>query len=134
MTYPVDLAALRLMAGHTAQTAADFCGVSLKTWRRYEQNPPRWALALFAALAGDLGAIAPAWEGWRLCGRSGELYDANGDRYAPGYLRSFWYRNQQSQADRATIRALRRKIEALKQETAPKGAANDADYSGVYLK
>jgi len=131
MIAPDDLAALRLCAGFTAAQAAQLCGVSLRTWRRYEHDAaPAWALVMFQALRGDLGAISTAWDGWTLQRRTGNLFDANGDEYEPGYLRSFWFRNQQAQAYRAEIRALRRKIEKLK-DAAPTGAANDAVFSNA---
>jgi len=43
MIDPNHLPSLRLSAGYTVEDAAELCGVSLKTWRRYEEKPPAWA-------------------------------------------------------------------------------------------
>lgn len=127
----LDLEYLRTVAGYTARAAADLCGVSLRTWRRYEHDTaPAWALVMFRALAGDLGALSPAWAGWTLSRRDGRLYDATGEPYAVGYIRSFWFRNQQAQAQRAEIARLKQRIAQLEKENAtPTGAANDCIYS-----
>ena len=55
---------------------ARICQVSLKTARRWKDGstcPPKSALLL---LAGDLGCLDAAWEGWRV--RGGVLFSREG--------------------------------------------------------
>jgi len=59
----------------------------------------------------DLGIIAPAWAGWQLSHKKGELHSPEGVGYRPGDLLAMHFRRQQ-------IAALRRRVALLEQELA----------------
>lgn len=63
---------LRLSCLLSRRTAAAFLGVSVDTVRRWDRGRQRvpWAVVRLLRLKrlGDLGALAPAWDGWRLDG------------------------------------------------------------------
>jgi DNA-binding transcriptional MerR regulator len=63
-----DFRDFRLRYGST-RTVADACDVTERQVRRWEagvSRVPRWSIPYLRMLAGELGAIDPQWEGWRL--------------------------------------------------------------------
>lgn len=80
--------------GWTPAEAAQECGVSLRTWRRWERCAPRMphtALRLLRALSGlDLGEMHAAWQGWTIT-RRGELCTPENDIFGPGDVRALQY-------------------------------------------
>ena len=67
------------------QELARYCGVSLRTARRWKAlgHMPRWAAVGFALLRdGDLGVISPEWRGWLI--RRGELISPENWCFSPG--------------------------------------------------
>lgn len=75
------------MNADTAATLARFAGVSERTARRWRRDgiPARY-VALAELLAGELGAVAPAWSGWTLDRRG--LTSPEGWTFTPGELRA----------------------------------------------
>jgi len=89
-----DLMHARLTAGLSRQAAADWLGVGLRHYRRLEAGTvaarPRHLERLRDA-AGGLGALHPAWDGWRI-DRDGRLCPPEpGAGYTPGDVRSLPY-------------------------------------------
>lgn len=71
-------------------------GVSLRTCRRWRQTRavPAWAALLIRVLfGGDLGAIDPAWAGWRLSG--GKLVSSESLEFSPGDVRALPFMQRQ---------------------------------------
>lgn len=79
----------------TAAELRDLLGVSaatLRRWMRGESEPPPYALTLVRLYArGELGALRPAWDGWRL--ERNALADPWGRRFGPteiGLIPTLW--------------------------------------------
>src|SRR6266404_800970 len=83
--------------GVSLAVIAKTCQVHPDTARRWKRTGcvPAPALALIGALhSHDLGAIAPAWQGWTL--RDGDLVSPEGDRFTPGMVRAGQYHRQRA--------------------------------------
>lgn len=96
--------------GWTQAQAAEWAGVTVRTWRRWEHGesrpPPVVAWALRAA-AGDLGALSDAWRGWSLDPVTDGLLEPDappGHGWRPGDVAAIYWRRQQ-------VAALRRQVE-----------------------
>lgn len=83
---PEGFRELRLSCFLSQRAAADFLGVSVATVRRWDRGQRRvpWAVVRLLRLKrlGDLGALAPAWDGWRLDGDA--LWSPEGFAYRVG--------------------------------------------------
>jgi len=104
--------ALLWAAGLTWENLAQVCGVSARTvtrWRRRGELPPLLRLALAPFV--DLGALSPAWSGWQIAHRTGELYSPENQTFTPGELRSWQFRYQQIRALQRRVRELERELE-----------------------
>lgn len=82
--------------GITDTQAAALCGVSIKTYRRWESGEckaPDMAIRLFRILSGDLGQIDISWSGWTI-GHDGLIYSDQVTRgFSPGDLHAaHWHR------------------------------------------
>jgi len=93
--------ALPLLCRVTARTVAN--------WRRRGALPP--VLDHLLAVFRDLGRVHPAWSGWQISCRKGELFSPEGVGFRPGDVHSLHWRLQQ-------IRALRRRVAELERELA----------------
>jgi hypothetical protein len=74
------------VAGMSYQVAADLCGVTTRTIRRWEKagRCPVWFLTLCRAYGGRLDALRDSgdgWRGWRLV--AGALVSPEGITYTP---------------------------------------------------
>jgi len=104
--------ALLWAAGLSWDSLSDVCNVSARTVQRWRQRGELPALlVLFLACFQDLGIIAPAWAGWQLSHKKGELYSPEGVGYRPGDLLAMHFRLQQ-------INVLRGRVTRLEQELA----------------
>ena len=83
-----DLFYWRHEARLTAIQAAELCGVTLRTWQRWEcsTNPPKAVRELIRLHAGYL----PLWSGWQV--RCGLLWSPEGVCFAEGELRALPFR------------------------------------------
>lgn len=75
--------------GWTSEQLAERTGVSLRTarrWRQTGQYPPWAAILIRVMIRGDLGAIDPAWRGWRLI--RGQLVSRENWIFPPGEVLS----------------------------------------------
>lgn len=74
---------LRAVARLTIADTADLLGVSARTVKRYDDQPPRWALDVLRASAFGVPVHAGRlWAGWRF-GADGLLYSPEDWRFAP---------------------------------------------------
>lgn len=84
---------LRHVGRLTIEEASRLCGVSPRTWRRYEHGettiPPGLALLLKVCAGGALPTDSSSWAGWRMF--RGELYSPEGLAFRPGDIRSMPY-------------------------------------------
>lgn len=82
---------LQLLCGFSNQQAADFCGVSVETYRRWrtDRNPSIAAVRLLAIRAGAFPW--PNWVGWEM--HSGYLFPPGTDRggFRPGEIMAISY-------------------------------------------
>lgn len=69
--------------------------VSAETRRRWQRRGQIPAVAALAAqlLAGELGEISPAWNGWTL--QCDALHAPNGDLWTPPFLLAWGYQRQE---------------------------------------
>jgi len=107
--------ALLWAAGLTWDELPRLCQVSARTvqrWRARRALPA--VVVLFLACFQDLGIIAPAWSGWQLSARKGELFSPEGVGFRPGDVQSLHWRLQQ-------IGALRRRVAELEERAAELG-------------
>lgn len=101
--------ARELLTGLGVMEIATICAVSTDTarrWKRRGQLPQGMHRLLELTLEGELGAIAPAFAGWRLDARHGELVSPEGWRFPPGEIRALPLRYGQ-------IRELERQVREL---------------------
>jgi hypothetical protein len=85
--------------GLHAQLLAHVAGVSLATahrWKRLHRIPEPAARLVALWLRGELGAIAPAWQGFTL--RRGVLWTPYGFSVSPGEISALAYRFAQLRA------------------------------------
>jgi hypothetical protein len=85
--------------GVSAPLIAELTGVSLKTalrWKHQGFAPAPAAALLKLKLNRDLGALAKAWAGFRVC--DGLLWTPENASLTPGELRSVPYRREQLRA------------------------------------
>lgn len=81
--------------GLPAELLAQLTGVHIDTarrWKRRGRVPHPYTLLIHLRTSGDLGAIDPHWQGWRLVG--GKLWTPEQQPLAPGDLRAIPYRSQ----------------------------------------
>jgi hypothetical protein len=101
--YPTG-ADLRDLRQHSRQTPADLaalCGVTPRTWSRWEAAP-RVPLAPYRLVMTCMGWVPdPAWAGWGV--GQGRLWSPADDSFTPGDLQSLPYL-------RAIISELRQKL------------------------
>lgn len=75
------------------EEAAALCGVSPRTWRRYENGqtpiPVGLARLLSICAAGTLPGAGRGWDGWRIF--RGELLSPERVAFTPGEIRSLPY-------------------------------------------
>jgi DNA-binding transcriptional regulator YiaG len=126
-----EIGAARVQAGINPDAAALLCGVSERTFRRWESGEakaPVMAARLLQARAGDLGVIHEAWRGWRIAA-DGLLRDAAAPLpLDPGYLRAAWWTAQAADALRCRVKELEQEVERLKSRAAMFAPANEAVY------
>lgn len=83
---PEGFRELRLSCFLSQRATAEFLGVSVATVRRWDRGQRRvpWIVVRLLRLMrlGDLGALAPAWDGWRLDGDA--LWSPEGFAYRAG--------------------------------------------------
>lgn len=104
----------------TDQQAADYYGVSLKTFNRYRasERAPLAVCKLQRLLANDLSALHVDWAGWTM-GRDGLLYDEHNNGYTPGQVRASFYQMQIAREHQRKI--ARERAERVEQETIKPG-------------
>lgn len=90
--YEGELANLRKDAHLFEQDAADLCGVSLSTYRKWERSnkAPKSVTELFKARAGCI------WPGWSY--RDGYLYDPQGREFHEGTFMAAFYTLQAAES------------------------------------
>lgn len=91
--------------GVTAKELALIAGVHITTARRWKRNPdalPARAEKALRALSGELGAIDPAFKGWRLI--RGEIVSPEGWSFRPGEVRAIPFHRQQIAELRTRLR------------------------------
>lgn len=106
---------------HGSAAIAACLGISPTTareWRRKRHIPPTWRRSVAVLLHGDLGAIDPAWRGWRLSAGRLIAPEAGAYDYTPAEL----YAARQQPA---LIALLEGEVEALRRQLAAPEAAND---------
>ena len=95
-----------LLHGVPAEELARLTGVHVTTARRWKRGAPLEppvARLLSLLLTGDLGAISPAWRGWRLV--DGKLYGPDlVDGFTPGDVLSIPYLRSQVAAYQSRLR------------------------------
>lgn len=82
-------------------------GVSPKTLARWERDnqAPAVVVRLLRLFCGELGALSPAWQGWRLAGD--RIYPPGDSRgWAAGFVLALPLRNDQVREQRRTIERL----------------------------
>jgi transcriptional regulator with XRE-family HTH domain len=97
--------------GRPAEWLARVAGVDLSTarrWKRAGQVPPRYRLLLELAAGADLGAINPAWRGWRF--DADELVNPEGERIRVNQVRAT---RMQAQLAAELERQLKRVLESV---------------------
>ena len=77
-------------------------------WIRCGRVPPAVEHYLDLKHNGHLGAISNAWDGWKLCARTGELVTPTGDVLRPGHVLSMPYQLHLVSALRQRVRELER--------------------------
>lgn len=89
-----DLSWLRRQAQLSRTAACELCGVSMRTWERWESGrvrTPKAVVQLLTLLGGDLSLLG--WSGWRIA--NGELYGPEMPAYRrglrPGEVRAGWW-------------------------------------------
>lgn len=91
-------------------------GVSRRTWRRWMDGKARIpaAVVLLAQIlvGGDLGAINPAWTGWRIV--NGKLWDISDQWHTPQTVYAWWCTRGELDAlkSKRVSRALRESLHA----------------------
>lgn len=95
-----------LLHGIPAEELARLTGAHVTTARRWKRGAPLEppvARLLRILLTGDLGAISPAWRGWRLV--DGKLYGPDlMDGFTPGDVLSIPFTRAQVEAYRSRLR------------------------------
>lgn len=107
----MDLYTLRRLVRMTQAQAAAYCGLSLRTWKRYEKNTPVWALRLFSYRAGYL----PDWRGFRIDGL--QIWTPTGDCVHLNQIESYYY---QLQLHGSIVRDLQNQLRALRAALPPR--------------
>lgn len=91
----------------TPEQLAQLAGVSVRTARRWRSSGrmPRAARILIALRLGwlELGALCPAWRGWRLAG--GAIVSPEGWTFTPGELLALPIRYQQLRLEERQVAA-----------------------------
>lgn len=80
----------------SAEHLARGLGISVRQARRYKaagHMPALYGIAWALAIDGDIGAVFPAWRGWRL--RDGQLWAPEGYGFRPGEIAAIPLRAQQ---------------------------------------
>lgn len=114
---------VQLLCGFTDDQAADYCGVSVKTLRRWRENlnPPLAALKLLAIRSGALPW--PDWSGWEM--HSGHLFPPGQSRrgFAPGHVLVVTYLHAQVAEQKRQIEELRAQLDQAIAEGTDKARA-----------
>lgn len=107
--------ARELLAGLAVVAIAKGCSVSLDTarrWKRRGRMPAPMHRLLELTAHGELGGVAPAWAGWRLACRAGELVSPEGWRFTPGEIRALPLRYGQISGLERQVRELTVTVES----------------------
>lgn len=110
LTPPDDstpLSDLRRRAGLSDASAAELCGVSLATWRRWLRNKARVPIAvrrLLTLYAGEVPSINKEWRGFLFRGE--RLHAPNGESVTAGEVEHFGILRQQEVATTNRMREL----------------------------
>ena len=102
---PCDLYTLRFqLCGLSQASAAEYVGVSERTFRRWEKdgNPPLYAVKLLRLRAGFIEDINQAWAGWRIV--EDELIPPAGKAYSRQWFDGLWVYWQQQRNREAMLR------------------------------
>lgn len=90
---PEDIQDLRLRASMTTAEAARLCGVTTRTWQRYEKGSTRISPAAFQLLIIHATKCLPcagkSWEGWRFW--NDQLWSPENLAFNPGDIRATPY-------------------------------------------
>ena len=128
---PEALHDARIQARLNIDDAAELCGVTLATYRRWEsgQTPaPIMAARLFRSLGGHLGELHPDWDGWWLR-PDGCLYDPalnHRHHHTPNGLRAQWWRLERLHTLEIDLREARAELANMKKaQPSPAAPAND---------
>lgn len=82
-------------AGYAAVWLALVCAVNVSTarrWKRRGRIPARYSHLVSLADGADLGALSPAWRGWRLAGD--DLVNPEGERFRVDQVRALRLKEQ----------------------------------------
>jgi transcriptional regulator with XRE-family HTH domain len=134
----LDLRRLRLHAGLIDDAkACAVLGVTPKTLHRWERDnqAPAAVVRLLRLFCGELGALSPEWQGWRLAGDG--IYPPGDSRgWVAGFVLALPYRNDQVRDQKRTIERLeneRRNLSERLRLVLGWGCARERQNRGIFL-
>jgi len=86
-------------------------GISRRTFYRWQDTPPPWAVLLCKLLSGQLGRVHENWSGWTIS-TIGELCSPENTIFTPGELRSWFFRYEQIRAFKIENEILRKRLKS----------------------